>query len=86
MRIADIFDKNLFDGKLRKLATSFKKRYGELLQYNVDAEIAQFDSYRQNLAEFVIDAVPFLSSAQASSDANILVEGANALMLDIDYG
>ena len=85
VRVSDIFDKETLDRKLRTLAASFKKRYGDLLEYNVDEEIAQFDIYRETLPEFVVDAVPLINSAQ-SSKRNLLVEGANALMLDIDYG
>jgi adenylosuccinate synthase len=41
--------------------------------------------YRKNLAPYVIDAIPLIQSAQ-QSNTPILIEGANALMLDIDYG
>lgn len=44
------------------------------------------DNYREKLAGFVVDAIPLIKSAEQSGDMNILVEGANALMLDIDYG
>ena len=43
-------------------------------------------TYRPKLAPYVVDAVPFMASAQAQPDCSILVEGANALSLDIDYG
>lgn len=41
--------------------------------------------YAEKLRPYVIDQVPLLKSAKAQN-ANILVEGANALMLDIDAG
>lgn len=41
--------------------------------------------YRQDLAHYVVDAVPFMHKAQADN-VPILIEGANALMLDIDHG
>lgn len=37
-----------------------------------------------DLAPYVVDAIPLIQSAQQST--GILVEGANALMLDLDYG
>jgi adenylosuccinate synthase len=40
---------------------------------------------RGKLAPYVIDQIPFLASAK-EKNTKILVEGANALMLDIDYG
>lgn len=86
VRVSEIFNKETLDRKLRTLAISSKRRYGDLLQYDVDAEITRFDEYREKLQDFVVDAVPFINSAQSSPNMNILVEGANALMLDIDYG
>lgn len=41
--------------------------------------------YQEKLAPYVIDAVVFMADAQ-QKNAKILVEGANALMLDLDYG
>ena len=43
-------------------------------------------TYRTKLAPYVIDAISFMASAQQELDFSILVEGANAIMLDIDYG
>jgi adenylosuccinate synthase len=40
---------------------------------------------REKIAPYVVDQVPLLASAK-EQNAKILVEGANALMLDIDYG
>lgn len=42
-------------------------------------------TYREQLAPYVVDAVAMMQDAQ-QKDMNILIEGANALMLDIDYG
>ncbi|KAL2024643.1 hypothetical protein VTK56DRAFT_6844 [Thermocarpiscus australiensis] len=85
IRIHEIFDQERFEAKLRKLAAGYKKRFGDLLEYDVEEEIARFREYREKLPEFVIDAVSFMRGAQANG-LDILVEGANALMLDIDYG
>lgn len=87
VRVSEIFDKETLDSKLRTLAHSFQKRYGALLKgYDVEEEIRRMDNYRSDLQEFVIDAIPLIESAQSSDDTKILVEGANALMLDVDYG
>lgn len=53
--------------------------------YDVEEEIARFREYREQLPEFVVDAVAFMRKAQEDG-TDILIEGANALMLDIDYG
>jgi hypothetical protein len=83
--VHEIFDQEHFEAKLRKLAAGYKTRFGDLLEYDVEEEIARFREYREKLPEFVVDAVNYMQAAQASG-VDILIEGANALMLDIDYG
>lgn len=85
IHIAEIFNKTLFDSKLRHLAYGYKKRYGDLLQYDEEEEIARFDTYRERLKTFVIDQVPLIASV-VQNNIPILVEGSQALMLDIDAG
>ncbi|KAI9811942.1 MAG: hypothetical protein M1826_003014 [Phylliscum demangeonii] len=86
VRLAEVFDVDTFEGRLRRLAHGYRKRYGELLKaYDVEDEIKRFEGYRARLAEYVVDVVPLMASAQ-EKNARILVEGANALMLDLDYG
>ncbi|KAF2092788.1 adenylosuccinate synthetase-like protein [Rhizodiscina lignyota] len=86
-RIGDIFDKEILEHKLRTIHHTFEQRYGkeQLKGYSVNEEIARFDTYRETLASFVVDQVPLIASAQESNQP-ILVEGANALLLDIDAG
>lgn len=85
LRIGEIFDKEHMDTKLRTMAAAYKKRYGDLLKYDVEAEIKRYDEWRPRLAEFVIDQVPFVQNAE-NNNTPMLVEGANALLLDIDWG
>src|SRR2546423_11715802 len=44
-----------------------------------------FKTYRGKLSQYVIDIVPLMSSIFAAKK-KMLVEGANAIMLDLDYG
>ncbi|KAI9744132.1 MAG: hypothetical protein M1818_002284 [Claussenomyces sp. TS43310] len=85
IRIADVFNEELFEKKVRTLAAGFKKRFGDLLQYDPEEEITQFKIYREQLAPLVIDQLPLIISAQ-NAKTPILIEGANAIMLDIDAG
>ncbi|KAF5600312.1 adenylosuccinate synthetase [Fusarium pseudoanthophilum] len=85
IKMSDVFSPEVFEQKLRRLADGFQKRFGELLKYDIDAELARFDEYRQTLSKYVVDGVAFMKSAQ-ESNMKIVVEGANALMLDVDYG
>ncbi|KAK5658029.1 hypothetical protein OQA88_2584 [Cercophora sp. LCS_1] len=85
LRVHEIFDEEVFERKLRQLASGYKKRFGDLLKYDVEEEIARFKEYRPKLASYVVDAVKYMKEAQ-ERNYKILIEGANALMLDIDYG
>lgn len=60
------------------------KRYGEF-DYNVEKELEDYKVYRERLRPYVVDTVPYMHNA-AMNKKRILVEGANALMLDIDFG
>ncbi|OAA50723.1 Adenylosuccinate synthetase [Cordyceps fumosorosea ARSEF 2679] len=85
IRLAEVFHPELFETKLRRLANGYRQRYGDLFVYDVEEELARFKEYREKLAKYTVDGVTFMRSAQ-ESNKNIVVEGANALMLDIDYG
>ena len=85
VRVGDIKDADLMDAKLRALANGWQKRYGDLLQYDVEEEIQRFNQYRTRLAPFIINQVPLIQKVE-NQDGQILVEGAHGLLLDIDHG
>ncbi|EGR50168.1 uncharacterized protein TRIREDRAFT_58651, partial [Trichoderma reesei QM6a] len=85
IRLAEVFNEQVFEQKLRRLASGFKKRYGDLLKYDVEEELARFKGYRPKLAKYTVDAIAFMKQAQ-EKNMKILCEGANALMLDLDWG
>ncbi|RYP60160.1 hypothetical protein DL770_010053 [Monosporascus sp. CRB-9-2] len=82
---AEVFNAELFESKLRRLASGYQKQYGDLLKYDVEEELARFQQYRPKLAKYTVDAVSFIKQAQ-EKNMKILCEGANALMLDLDWG
>lgn len=85
VRVSEIFNEELFEKRIRELAAGYKKRYGDLLTYDVEEEITRFKGYRKDLAQYVVDQVPLMDSAQ-KANTPMLIEGANALMLDLDFG
>ncbi|RFU80290.1 adenylosuccinate synthetase [Trichoderma arundinaceum] len=85
IRLAEVFNAELFESKLRRLALGYQKRYGDLLKYDVEEEIARFEKYRPKLRKYTVDAIAFMKDAQ-EKNTKILCEGANALMLDLDWG
>ncbi|EXJ86031.1 adenylosuccinate synthetase [Capronia coronata CBS 617.96] len=70
--------------------------------YSVEAEIEKLSALRAELQQYVVDQTPLLAQAvgtkaavvkangtgvgEAAPQPNILIEGANALLLDIDHG
>lgn len=84
IRIHHLFDWPQFERRFRALVASTAKRYTHF-QYDIEGELQRYKGYANELAEYVVDAVQFMHSALASKK-RILVEGANALMLDLDYG
>jgi len=83
--LADIFDHEYLGTKLRRLYDGYKKRYGNLLEYDVEEEITRFKEYAEKLRPYVVDEVPLLRSAK-EKNAQILAEGAQAIMLDNTFG
>lgn len=73
-----------FEARFRSLVDSRKKRYGDF-DYDVDAALEEYKGWADKLRPFVVDSVAFMHKAIADKK-KILVEGANALMLDIDFG
>lgn len=75
---------NEFETRYRRLVQTRKQRYGEF-DYDVEEELARYKKYKDLLKPHVVDSIEFIHDA-LTSNKKILVEGANALMLDIDFG
>jgi adenylosuccinate synthase len=73
-----------FESRYRRLVSTREKRYGDL-GYDIEAELTKYKEYRETLKPFVVDSIDFIHKA-IQDKKKILVEGANALMLDIDFG
>ncbi|KAI1616913.1 adenylosuccinate synthetase [Exophiala viscosa] len=88
--------------RLRDLEAGYRKLYGDaaLQGYDVEDEIKKLRDYRTELQQYVVSQTPLLAqavggqgiaTATSNGDAarpgpNVLIEGANALLLDIDHG
>ncbi|KAJ3328185.1 hypothetical protein HDU76_010434 [Blyttiomyces sp. JEL0837] len=73
-----------FESRYRTCLAGKKKRYGDFA-YDPEAELEKYKVFAQTLKPYVIDTVPYVYNA-IKDGKKILVEGANALMLDIDFG
>ncbi|CCA74795.1 probable ADE12-adenylosuccinate synthetase [Serendipita indica DSM 11827] len=83
LRVHHLFDGS-FAEKFRKIVEGRFKRYGHF-EYDTEGEIERYKDLAAKLRPFVVDSVTYLHTA-LQANKKILVEGANALMLDIDYG
>ncbi|KIX08166.1 adenylosuccinate synthase [Rhinocladiella mackenziei CBS 650.93] len=94
-------EKQRWERRLRDLEANYRKLYGDaaLRGYNVEEEIKKLSAFRSELQRYVVDQTPLLAQAvgtkgvatvssngQVAGPPNILIEGANALLLDIDHG
>lgn len=79
-----IYDFDNFAIKFRKLVEGRFKRYGHF-EYDTEGEIQRYKALSERLRPYVVDGVTFIHNALLNNK-RVLVEGANALMLDLDFG
>merc|ERR1712230_254022 len=84
LRVHHLYDFGAFAEKFRKLVENRFKRYGHF-EYDTEAEILRYKELAQRLRPYVVDGVSFIHDALASGK-RVLLEGANALLLDLDFG
>lgn len=85
VRLADLLgDFAVFEEKFRLLLKSYMHQHPDL-NVDIDEEVKIYKEYATTLAPFVTDTVTYLHDA-ISAGKRILVEGANAALLDIDFG
>uniref|UniRef100_A0A673IVZ4 Adenylosuccinate synthetase n=1 Tax=Sinocyclocheilus rhinocerous TaxID=307959 RepID=A0A673IVZ4_9TELE len=86
LRVCDLVsDFSVFEEKFRVLAGHFQTTYPNL-NIDIDAELEQLKGYAERLRPLVTDGVYFMHKALNGPSKKILVEGANAALLDIDFG
>ncbi|KAI3655729.1 hypothetical protein MP638_003470 [Amoeboaphelidium occidentale] len=75
-----------FIQRFKVIVENRKKRYGQF-DYDVEKEVQRYLEYAKRLEPFVCDLVPFLNNILVNhKEKHVLIEGANAAMLDIDFG
>lgn len=84
LRVHHLFEPEIFAQKFRKVVEGRFKRYGHF-EYDTEGEIVRYKKLAERLKPYVIDSVAYIHKA-ISSGKRVLVEGANALLLDIDFG
>ncbi|RHZ88557.1 hypothetical protein Glove_22g52 [Diversispora epigaea] len=84
LRVHHLSNIEVFAKHFRQLVTNRIKRYGNF-EYDVEAEIERYKNLAVRLKPYVVDSVVFMHKF-INLNKKILVEGANALMLDLDFG
>ncbi|XP_026333290.1 adenylosuccinate synthetase isoform X3 [Hyposmocoma kahamanoa] len=85
IRIGDLLGEfSLFEEKFRNLAEQYKRMFSSL-DVDVQAELERYRGYAKEIRPLVRDTVTYLHD-QIKAGRKVLVEGANAAMLDIDFG
>jgi len=87
IRVGDLVgDFDAFASKFRILVEQNERAHPSL-KVDVDAELAVYKEFRKIVTPMVKDSIEVVHDAIANSSVrSILVEGANAVMLDIDFG
>ena len=83
-RVCDLKDWPTFEARLRALAADARARFPSL-DYDVEADVATHKALRDRVLPLIGDTVAIVNDA-ADAGERILVEGANATMLDLDFG
>ncbi|XP_053211407.1 adenylosuccinate synthetase-like [Panonychus citri] len=85
IRMADLLgDFSNFEEKFKSLVITYQKQFTDL-NIDVDEELKHYRRYAEEIRNCVKDTVTFLHQS-IKAGKTILVEGANATMLDIDFG
>ncbi|XP_035733241.1 adenylosuccinate synthetase-like isoform X1 [Vespa mandarinia] len=85
IRIGDLLgDFDIFTEKFNALVLSYQKMF-PALQVDTKAELERYKDYAERVRPLVKETVQYLHQA-LKENKKVLVEGANAAMLDIDFG
>uniref|UniRef100_A0AAR2LS33 Adenylosuccinate synthetase n=1 Tax=Pygocentrus nattereri TaxID=42514 RepID=A0AAR2LS33_PYGNA len=86
LRICDLLsDFQEFSERYKNLALQYKSMYPSL-EIDIDGELMKLEAYVDRIKPMVRDGVFFMYEALHGPPKKILVEGANAALLDIDFG
>jgi adenylosuccinate synthase len=86
IRVIDlVHDFDVFTEKYKNLAGYFMKRYPDLA-IDIEKDLATYKEYSDVIRPMVVDTVTFMNKQLKDKSKRILIEGANATMLDIDFG
>lgn len=87
IRVCDlVYDFEIFETKFRALVKYNKEMYASLTDINIEEEIERYRKIREEILPCIKDVTFFMSNIFKQENQNVIIEGANAAMLDIDFG
>ena len=84
LRVGDLQDWKTFERRFRELAEVHMHHY-KGLEIDIEGQLAYYKSISDRVGSMTIDTIEY-TNRQFNAGKKILVEGANATMLDIDFG
>ncbi|KAG4072864.1 hypothetical protein HA402_002607 [Bradysia odoriphaga] len=85
IRVGELIgDYDVFTERFRSMVSSYQRQYPNLT-VDIEAELEKYKLYADKLRPLVKDTISYLHKA-LKDGRGILAEGANAAMLDIDFG
>lgn len=84
LRVGDLHDMAYFEKRLSSLISQLQSAYPEL-EISLEDELKYYNSIREQIMPMICDTVVYCNNALDEGN-NILIEGANATMLDLDFG
>ena len=85
LRVCDLLgDWDCFETTLRSTYEKHQKRYATL-DIDIEKEVAYYKEIREKIRPYVSDTIVYVNECLQNAK-RVLVEGANASMLDIDFG
>ena len=88
IRVCDLIDREEFAAKCREvleIKNPLLEKFYNHAPLNLDEILAEYEGYAEKIAPYVCDTITFLNE-QIDAGKKVLFEGAQATMLDIDYG
>ena len=88
IRVCDLIDREEFAAKCREvleIKNPLLEKFYNHAPLNFDEILAEYEGYAEKIRPYVCDTITFLNE-QIDAGKKVLFEGAQATMLDIDYG
>jgi adenylosuccinate synthase len=85
LRVCDLRDADIFEEKLRRIIDDARARWGDDLDVNTTIEASKYATIAKTILPMMRDTIALVNDA-VDEGQRMLIEGANATMLDVDFG